>query len=128
MGAFSNAIGVAFAVVILVMGIFVLDERTISDALDKTFREETVTVASPEAPSPELAWDAACDGLAERCGLTAREREVLSLLGRGRTATYIADELGISYNTAKGHIKNLYAKCGVHSRQELIDLLEDALS
>ena len=52
----------------------------------------------------------------------AREREVLSLLGRGRTATYIAEELGISYNTAKGHIKNLYAKCGVHSQRELIDL------
>lgn len=127
LGAFTNAIGVAFTIVIIVMSIFVLDERTISDALDKTFREETVTVASPGAPSPELAWGAACDGLAERCGLTAREREVLSLLGRGRTASYIADELGISYNTAKGHIRNLYAKCGVHSRQELIDLLEEML-
>ena len=128
LGTSSDAVGVVFAVIILVMGVLVLDERTIGDALDKTFRMEAVTVANPKALSPELAWDAVCDELAERCRLTAREREVLSLLGRGRTASYIADELGISYNTAKGHIKNLYAKCDVHSRQELIDLLEDALS
>ncbi len=32
--------------------------------------------------------------------------------------------LGISYNTAKGHVRKLYEKCGVHSRQELIDSLD----
>ena len=94
----------------------------------RRFARKPSPLQVPRRLRPSSHWDAACDGLAERCGLTAREREVLSLLGRGRTATYIADELGISYNTAKGHIKNLYAKCGVHSRQELIDLLEDALS
>ena len=32
--------------------------------------------------------------------------------------------MGISHNTVKMHIRNVYAKLGVHSRQELIDLVE----
>ncbi len=44
------------------------------------------------------------------------------LLARGRSAAYIGDELGISANTVRGHVKSVYAKLGVHSKQELIDL------
>ena len=36
--------------------------------------------------------------------------------------------IGISLNTVHAHARNILSKCGVHSRQELIDLLEDALS
>ena len=65
--------------------------------------------------------------MSSRFGLTARESEVAALLGRGRTVGYVADELGISHNTVKGYIKNVYAKCDVHSRQDLIDLIESFL-
>ena len=47
----------------------------------------------------------------------------MTLLAHGNTATRIQAELGISYNTVKYHVKNVYAKLGVHSQQELIDLL-----
>ena len=63
--------------------------------------------------------------VAQNYGLTAREQEILVLLGRGRTAQYVAEELCISYNTTKGHVRNLYSKMGVHSRQELIDMLDE---
>ena len=50
---------------------------------------------------------------------------MLFLLGKGYTIEYIAGELGISFNTAKSHIRNVYAKAGVHSKQELQILIED---
>ena len=52
----------------------------------------------------------------------------MELLGRGRTVGFVAEELGISYNTVKGYVKNVYAKCGVHSRQELIDAIEQHMN
>lgn len=64
--------------------------------------------------------------VAERYRLTPREAEVLLLLGRGRSVPFIRDELLISRQTAAVHVKHIYAKTGVHSKQELIDLIADS--
>ena len=58
---------------------------------------------------------------AQDAALTAREAEVLGLLAQGNTTARIEAELGIGRNTVKYHVKNVYAKLGVHSPQELID-------
>lgn len=58
-------------------------------------------------------------------GLTAREIDVALLIARGRSKTFIADELFISENTVRTHSKNVYAKLGIHSREELISLFEN---
>lgn len=60
--------------------------------------------------------------LASRYELTPRETEVFELLARGRSVPYIRDALVISKETAATHTKHVYAKLGIHSRQELIDL------
>lgn len=65
-----------------------------------------------------------CDAVAERYGLSPRERDVFELLVRGRSIDYIAQNLTISFNTAKSHIRHIYVKADVHSRQELIDLID----
>lgn len=70
--------------------------------------------------------DAVCDELADRGRLSAREVDVLRLLARGRTTVRIEAELGISSNTVNTHVKHVFQKLGVHSRQELLDLLEHA--
>lgn len=75
--------------------------------------------------APGALFDRACMTLASEAKLTARETEVLALLARGRTIGYVADELVIAQNTAKGYVKNVYAKLGIHSRQELIDAVEE---
>lgn len=61
--------------------------------------------------------------LAASSGLTPRETEVFDLLARGRSVPYVRDALVISKETAATHAKHVYAKLGVHSRQELIDLV-----
>jgi DNA-binding NarL/FixJ family response regulator len=50
--------------------------------------------------------------------LTARERRVLTLLVRGRRNRQIAEELGISEGTVKGHVSNIMLKLGVSDRTE----------
>ena len=52
--------------------------------------------------------------------LSPRELEVLHLLPSGLTAVELADELLISVNTLRSHMKNIYAKLGVHSRHEAV--------
>jgi DNA-binding CsgD family transcriptional regulator len=55
---------------------------------------------------------------ADRYGLTARELDVLALLGEGRTNRQIADALFISVKTASVHVSNILAKLGVANRGE----------
>jgi DNA-binding NarL/FixJ family response regulator len=50
--------------------------------------------------------------------LTNREREVLFLLVKGRRHKEIAATLGISNETAKSHLKTLFAKPGVRDRTD----------
>jgi len=52
---------------------------------------------------------------------TPREREVIELIGRGRTNSQIADELGVSFATAKWHVSEVISKLGVSSREEVAD-------
>src|SRR5581483_5851677 len=50
--------------------------------------------------------------------LTARELEVARLAALRLTAAEIAHELFISRRTVEGHLANVYAKLGVHSKRE----------
>lgn len=84
---------------------------------------------APSAPPSKNAPDAVarhCEALRRAHGLTPREAEVLELLGRGRDVGAIAEMLGVSRNTVRTHVQRLYTDLGVHTRQELIDLLESA--
>jgi DNA-binding CsgD family transcriptional regulator len=52
--------------------------------------------------------------------LTVRQREVLRLLARGQGAQGIAENLSISVNTARNHIRNIEARLGVHNQAEAV--------
>ncbi len=52
--------------------------------------------------------------------LTKRETEILSLIAEGKTYTQISEELFISKETSKTHIKNIYAKLQVTCKSEAI--------
>ncbi|MFR4999090.1 MAG: response regulator transcription factor [Slackia sp.] len=66
-----------------------------------------------------------CDGIAEQAGFTPREREVFVLVARGKTNAAVAEELVVSENTVKFHIKSIYQKLGIHSKAEVAALVED---
>lgn len=52
--------------------------------------------------------------------LTAREEEILGLLARGFVTKEIADQLAVSVDTVRFHLKNIYAKLHVRSRTEAV--------
>ena len=56
--------------------------------------------------------------------LSARETEVMELIARGNTVSRIAEELVVSENTIRTHSKRIYAKLGIHKKQELLDLID----
>lgn len=73
--------------------------------------------------SPEVHALRRCGELAQECGLTSRELEILQMLAVGTSNADIAEALVISPATAKTHVRNIYSKLGVHSRADLEALL-----
>ena len=84
----------------------------------------SVPVPMPAARTPEEAFASRCAAIAEEFSLTPREAEVFAMLARGRDRAYIEEALVVSRNTVKAHVKHVYAKLGIHSHQELLDLVE----
>ena len=85
-----------------------------------------------------LGCSTRAEALAERCGgistpalrevseplpLTAREREIVRLLGSGLATREVADRLCVSARTVEGHVYRAMAKTGTATREELIRLL-----
>lgn len=70
---------------------------------------------------------AACACIVQRYALSEREAEVCELLTRGNTRAGIATRLYVSENTVRTHVKNIYAKLDIHSKQQLIDLVDNII-
>lgn len=73
-----------------------------------------------------LPVDKALCAIADRFGISPRERDVLELLAAGNTAAPIAERLFLSVSTVKSHIYSIYKKMGIHSQNELIRIVEQS--
>lgn len=82
----------------------------------------TAAPSSPDAPAPDLGSlvEQRCEQVAREHGLTPREGEIVLYLGRGHSYAYIANALTVSENTVRTHVRNIYRKLGVTSREELL--------
>ena len=63
--------------------------------------------------------------LAAQYDLTARETEIMGLIAQRKSRAEIEQELFLSQNTVKTHVRHLYAKLGVHSKTDVIALFEE---
>lgn len=132
----GNGESAAFSCLVL-LGIFALTSLLVPrhDATMEAAAQEAVpTESARESADREgvaTSYDAERDALIERrCalarahGLSNRETEIFLLLAQGRSRPYIRDSLYLSKNTVATHIRHIYEKLGIHSQQELIDLVE----
>jgi DNA-binding CsgD family transcriptional regulator len=88
-----------------------------ADALARRFRRrlrELGVTHLPRGPTRATRANAA--------GLTARQAEVLQLIGQGLTNAQIADRLVLSVRTVDSHVSAVLNKLGVHTRQEAAHL------
>lgn len=86
------------------------DEQTILEVMDRTMAGDSVY---PEN-SPRVKL-----GLADSSELTERELEILRIVTTGATNQQVAEQLGISENTVKTHVRSMLDKTGFRSRTEL---------
>lgn len=66
-----------------------------------------------------------CDLIGKKYYLSQREIEIMHLFARGYTMAAIAKELFISENTVKTHMRRLYAKLGIHKKQQLFNMVNN---
>ncbi|MEH1127228.1 helix-turn-helix transcriptional regulator [Micromonospora sp. CPCC 206061] len=89
-------------------------------------RRPAAVLAAPDGPArialaiersrPESTAALALDGY----GLSARERQIAEMLIAGRNTAQVAASLFLSPHTVRDHLKSIFVKTGVRSRQELV--------
>ncbi|WP_156174534.1 helix-turn-helix transcriptional regulator [Hoeflea sp. IMCC20628] len=81
-----------------------------------------------DSPSPDRTLTAALDAFGENI-LTAREREVATLILKGHSSASVSTMAGIAVGTVKIHRKNIYRKLSISSQSELLsNFLRSVLS
>lgn len=117
--------GVGTAVlVILLLGPLPRVNAAIAPLPSPTTDVKSTDEIAQETLTLEERFEQACSNFAADHGLSARETEVFTLIANGRDVPYIERELVLAKSTVKTHIKHIYEKCGVSSRQDLLDMFE----
>lgn len=120
---FSDAysvFGLLLVSLLIVTAIWLLNDKTIAG-----FLWGDAPVSGENATAGERSFDEKVAAVSEAYRLTAREYEVMQLFAKGRSSSFIAESFCVSTNTVRSHIVHIYAKCLVHSRQELISLIDN---
>lgn len=68
-------------------------------------------------------WKDACERIGKKYSLSPREQEVLFEISRGRSTQQVSEQLVISPYTTRAHIRHIYRKLDVHSRDELFQVI-----
>lgn len=113
----------ALILVLIVVFFWVFPEGRLDDLFD-VLPEERPELGEAAREDDRANLRDRVDAVARAHALTPREREVAYYLACGRSAKVIVERLGISRSTVHAHTAHVYSKLGVHTQQELIDLVE----
>jgi DNA-binding NarL/FixJ family response regulator len=91
-------------------------------AFDESIHVPPARVPAEVGQPAEVRQQAETSPRAKRARLTAREQEVLALMGEGLDPASIAERLVVSVYTARGHVKHIMMKLGAHTQLEAVVL------
>ena len=101
----------------LVTSIFLFNKKNMRDGWGWS------TISSGEYTTSK--HEKSCKIISTQYKLTERESEVLTWIGKGYSNAKIADTLHLAPSTIKMHAGNLYRKLGIHSKQAVIDIINE---
>lgn len=101
----------------LVTSSILLNERHVIELFGLSGFAGAQTAEAPEDNNPNI------DHAASIYHLSQREQEIAKMLILGKTNSEIENELFIASSTLKTHLRNMYSKCGVHSKRDFISAL-----
>jgi DNA-binding CsgD family transcriptional regulator len=91
------------------------------------FKDKSSKDREGEPPTEVVHVDALlphrCEKIAKGHRLTSRECEIFILLAQGYTIPVISEKLFVSENTIKSHVKSIYQKLEIHTRSDLIEMV-----
>ena len=128
-----SVVALAATCAVLCSYMFVLKE---SDLVQMTTQAERAEDAADAAGKDGAHGDGAgaaprpprfvnrCRDIAARYGLTERETEVMISYAKGRSYARLQEDLHASRGTVTTHLRHIYQKLDIHSKQELLDLIE----
>lgn len=102
---------------------FANNRRTAEEVHALTHAEEDEAAEEPEPT--QLTFEGTCLQLANQAGLSTREAEIMLLIARGNSQKHISETLYLALGTVQWYAKTIYRKLGVHSKQELINLVNE---
>ncbi|WP_417142889.1 helix-turn-helix transcriptional regulator [Raoultibacter massiliensis] len=107
------------AIIVLTVGTsaFVMSEGDVR----RFFEKRSIAKNKLDEAGESVAQSVQC--AAREYGLSKRESEIAELVMRGKNNVAIQESLYITESTLRTHLRNIYGKTSVHSRQELISLL-----
>lgn len=132
------ALYLVLAAVVLACAFLLFSEKEFDNLFEPEGKEESplevllgdelpvnLSDAGDETPLKKGKFQMTIDAVTARYGLSEREKDVLRLLAMGYSSAATAKDLCISWNTVRTHTRNVYAKLDVHSKQDLIDLVDE---
>ncbi len=96
----------------------------IAMALRAGWAQEERAQTIPSSPQEETLEER-CVVVAQERGLSPRETEIFSYLGRGHSVAFVAKTLVISESTVRTHVKSIYRKLEVNSKEELLQFIDE---
>ena len=111
------------AVVSMVLVVLASDVLLTRGSLARIYKHAYISAVNSDNDSAEGALDRRVAMVADACGLTSREAEVLGILARGHGLNRVQEVLYIAEGTAITHRRHIYQKLGIHSKTELIDFV-----
>ena len=118
MPSLVSGLFLAIVLIALLGVLFVKSIRYALESRDSNIGREALPFDPEKSPSIQSTRPF------ETFGLSHREQELVELLMHGHTFKKAAELLRLSEGTVQTYAKKIYRKTGVHSKQELIDLIQ----
>lgn len=125
----TMAVLLSFLFVFRESDLIALTEEPESEAENAEDRALASSSDVPPAASdnPRPRFQDRCLEVAAAFELSPKETEVMILFAKGRSAARIQEELFISKGTVSTHLRHIYQKMDVHSKQEMLDVIEGVI-